>query len=90
MECSSYAQYVARETQVRAEDIEILLMKNLSCNGLQSTLDTSNSMENKDVVQVLEGEDTLAVIRANCASNGNHLVRISSHITNIYFVWPCA
>lgn len=77
MECSSYAQYVARETQVRAEDIEILLMKNLSCNGLQSTLDTSNSMENKDVVQVLEGEDTLAVIGANCASNGNHLVRIS-------------
>ncbi|XP_058209758.1 putative E3 ubiquitin-protein ligase RING1a isoform X4 [Rhododendron vialii] len=67
-------EYVARETQVRTEDIEILLMKNLSCNGLQSTLDTSNSMENKDVVQVLEGEDTLAVIRANCASNGNHLI----------------
>ncbi|KAG5551943.1 hypothetical protein RHGRI_010144 [Rhododendron griersonianum] len=67
-------EYVALETQVRAEDIEILLMKNLSCNGLQSTLDTSNSMENKDVVQVLEGEDTLAVIRANCASNGNHLI----------------
>ncbi|KAE9456094.1 hypothetical protein C3L33_12006, partial [Rhododendron williamsianum] len=67
-------EYVARETQVQAEDIEILLMKNLSCNGLQSTLDTSNSMENKDVVQVLEGEDTLAVIRANCASNGNHLI----------------
>lgn len=83
MQCSSYAQYVAREIQVRAEDIEILLVKNVSCNGLLSTLDTSNSMENKDDVQVLEGEDTLAVIRANCTSNGNHLVRISFHITSI-------
>ncbi|KAH7844210.1 hypothetical protein Vadar_025539 [Vaccinium darrowii] len=67
-------EYVARETQVRAEDIEILLLKNLSYNGLQSTLDTSSSMESKDLVQVLEGEDTVSVIRANCVSNGNHLI----------------
>lgn len=86
-------QYVARETQVRAEDIEILLLKNLSYNGLQSTLDTSSSMESKDLVQVLEGEDTVSVIRANCVSNGNHLVSISHHIhiSRIYLcMWLCA
>ncbi|GFY99036.1 similar to RING 1B [Actinidia rufa] len=67
-------KYVAHETQLRAEDIEILIVqKQPSATVLNSTLDPSTLMENKVVLQVLEGQETLAGLRSNCASNGNHL-----------------
>ncbi|PSS14468.1 E3 ubiquitin-protein like [Actinidia chinensis var. chinensis] len=68
-------EYVAHETQLRAEDIEILIVqKQPSATVLNSTLDPSILMENKVVLQVLEGQETLAGLRSNCASNGNHLI----------------
>ncbi|THG02219.1 hypothetical protein TEA_004564 [Camellia sinensis var. sinensis] len=71
----SLKEYVSRETQSQAEDIEILMKKDLSTNGLRSTLDPSTSTENKDVLQNLEGCETLAGLGANCAQDKNHLHR---------------
>ncbi|KAI8551587.1 hypothetical protein RHMOL_Rhmol06G0197600 [Rhododendron molle] len=67
--------YVAHETQLRTEDIEILLVKKfISPNGFQTTVDPSTLMDNNDVLQIVEGQETLAGIRPDCASNRNHLV----------------
>ncbi|XP_058218457.1 putative E3 ubiquitin-protein ligase RING1a isoform X2 [Rhododendron vialii] len=67
--------YVAHETQLRTEDIEILLVKKLfSPNGFQTTVDPSTLMDNNDVLQIVGGQETLAGIRPDCASNRNHLV----------------
>ncbi|CAL5391551.1 unnamed protein product [Camellia sinensis] len=70
----SLKEYVSRETQSQAEDIEILMKKDLNTNGLRSTLDSSTSTENKDVLQNLEGCETLAGLGANCAQDKNHLI----------------
>ncbi|XP_028069435.1 splicing factor, suppressor of white-apricot homolog isoform X2 [Camellia sinensis] len=70
----SLKEYVSRETQSQAEDIEILMKKDLSTNGLRSTLDPSTSTENKDVLQNLEGCETLAGLGANCAQDKSHLI----------------
>ncbi|CAL5403718.1 unnamed protein product [Camellia sinensis] len=68
-------KYVARETQLRADDIEILMvMKQLNTNDLQSTLlDPLASMENQVVFQILQGPEPLADLRPNGASIPNHL-----------------
>ncbi|XP_028108600.1 putative E3 ubiquitin-protein ligase RING1a [Camellia sinensis] len=69
-------KYVARETQLRADDIEILMvMKQLNTNDLQSTLlDPLTSMENQVVFQILHGPEPLADLRPNGASIPNHLI----------------
>jgi E3 ubiquitin-protein ligase RNF1/2 len=67
-------EYVAHERHLRIEDIEILLVKKLfSANGLQTTLDLSTLTENNDVLQIVEGQETLAGIRQDCASIRNHM-----------------
>lgn len=72
---------MAHETQLRTEDIEILLVKKFfSPNGFQTTVDPSTLMDNNDVLQIVEGQETLAGIRPDCASNRNHLVSKQSLI----------
>ncbi|XP_057478657.1 putative E3 ubiquitin-protein ligase RING1a isoform X1 [Actinidia eriantha] len=67
-------EYVAHEIQLRTEDIEIILVKKLSStDGLQSILEPSTSIDN-NVVQILEGPETLAELGANCSSNRKHLI----------------
>ncbi|KAI8010573.1 putative E3 ubiquitin-protein ligase RING1a [Camellia lanceoleosa] len=71
----SLKEYVSRETQLQAKDIEILLVKkHLRTNGLQSTLHPSTLTENEAVLQNLEGQETLAGLGANCGQDKNHLV----------------
>lgn len=79
---------MAHETQLRTEDIEILLVKKFfSPNGFQTTVDPSTLMDNNDVLQIVEGQETLAGIRPDCASNRNHLVSKQSLIWMC--VWMC-
>ncbi|XAR55531.1 Ubiquitin--protein ligase [Bertholletia excelsa] len=66
--------YIAHETQIRVEDIEIFLVKKHSTTtDLQIILDPSTSLQNKDVLHALEGQETLARLRATCA-NGDQLM----------------
>ncbi|KAI8005932.1 hypothetical protein LOK49_LG07G02137 [Camellia lanceoleosa] len=52
-----------------------MVKKQLNTNDLQSTLlDPLTSMENQVVLQILEGPETLAELRSNCASIPNHLI----------------
>ncbi|KAL7250610.1 hypothetical protein ACSBR1_012606 [Camellia fascicularis] len=68
-------EYVSRETQLQAEDIEILLVKkHLHTNGLQSTLNASTLTENEAVLQNLKDQETLAGLGAKCNQDNNHLV----------------
>ncbi|KAL7000422.1 RING-type E3 ubiquitin transferase [Sarracenia purpurea var. burkii] len=67
-------EYVSRETQLWTEDIEILMVKKLSTNSLQSIPDPTTSMENKVALQVLNGQESLTGLRANCASNKNNMI----------------
>ncbi|KAL7219268.1 hypothetical protein ACSBR2_012366 [Camellia fascicularis] len=71
----SLKEYVSRETQLQAEDIEILLVKkHLHTNGLQSTLNASTLTENEAVLQNLKDQETLAGLGAKCNQDNNHLV----------------
>ncbi|KAF5950188.1 hypothetical protein HYC85_012181 [Camellia sinensis] len=71
----SLKEYVSRETQLQAEDIEILLgKKHLHTNGLQSTRNASTLTENEAVLQNLKDQETLAGLGAKCDQDNNHLV----------------
>ncbi|CAL5336774.1 unnamed protein product [Camellia sinensis] len=71
----SLKEYVSRETQLQAEDIEILLgKKHLHTNGLQSTLNASTLTENEAVLQNLKDQETLAGLGAKCDQDNNRLV----------------
>ncbi|XP_052178027.1 putative E3 ubiquitin-protein ligase RING1a isoform X2 [Diospyros lotus] len=66
---ASLKEYVADETKFQIEDIEILLVKkDLSTHVLLSSLELEPSISGKygAVLQNLEGQETLAVLRESC------------------------
>ncbi|KAJ4729773.1 putative Ring finger protein [Melia azedarach] len=63
-------EYVSLHTHLHAEEVEIFIVKErLDTSGNQFT-----SIPSTDQLQILEGQETLAGLRANCTSNRNHLV----------------
>ena len=74
-------QYVAHQTPLRAEEVEILLVKG-SCkpNDNLSTVHPPISMED---LQILKGQETLAGLKVNFSTNRDRLV--SSFVALAFF-----
>ncbi|KAF8413849.1 hypothetical protein HHK36_001843 [Tetracentron sinense] len=81
-------QYVALQTSVQAEEVEILVV-NKPCyttadqhdSALNPSTSTGDSVSKswvvdpcKDELQILEAQETLARLRANCTSSRGHLI----------------
>ncbi|KAJ7948335.1 E3 ubiquitin-protein ligase ring1a-like protein [Quillaja saponaria] len=70
-------EYVARQTPLLAEEVEILAVKGVCTNhGDQSTGDLATLVVDpcKDELEILEGHETLAGLRPNCISRMEHLI----------------
>ncbi|KAF3444088.1 hypothetical protein FNV43_RR13778 [Rhamnella rubrinervis] len=78
-------EYVARQTPLQAEEVELLALKGWS-DSSDNKLSLNSSTSKKDLelvslvdpcrddLQILEKEETLAGIKANCTSSRDHLV----------------
>ncbi|MBA0834498.1 hypothetical protein Goarm_006848, partial [Gossypium armourianum] len=62
------AQYIALQTPLRAEEVEILMVKG------QYHTDEKCTNPSEDALQILEGQETLAGLKVKCSSGINHLV----------------
>ncbi|KAF8391321.1 hypothetical protein HHK36_023625 [Tetracentron sinense] len=81
-------EYVALQTSVKAEEVEILVVKepcytapDQYVSALNPSTSTDNSMpKSRDVnpckgqLQILEAQETLARLQANCTSSRGHLI----------------
>lgn len=76
-------QYVARQTPLKAEEVEFLAVKGkclskddkMIINPSTSMTDLGSVIDPfRDDLQVLEAEETLAGVKANCTSSRDHLV----------------
>ncbi|KAK8537215.1 hypothetical protein V6N12_043388 [Hibiscus sabdariffa] len=61
-------EYIALQTPLRAEEVEILMVK-----GPYRTDDNCANLS-EDALQVLEGQETLAGLKVKCSSGINHLI----------------
>ncbi|KAL4347955.1 hypothetical protein GQ457_17G023870 [Hibiscus cannabinus] len=61
-------EYIALQTPLRAEEVEILMVK-----GPNRTADNCANLS-EDALQVLEGQETLAGLKVKCSSGINHLI----------------
>ncbi|XVF66800.1 hypothetical protein PTKIN_Ptkin10aG0067000 [Pterospermum kingtungense] len=65
-------EYIALQTPLRAEEVEILMVK-----GQYNTDDNHSnqtSLISEDVLQLLEGQETLAGLKLKCCSGRNRLI----------------
>ncbi|XVF02027.1 hypothetical protein REPUB_Repub04eG0140800 [Reevesia pubescens] len=65
-------EYIALQTPLRAEEVEILMVK-----GDYSTDDSRSNLTpltSEDALQILEGQETLAGLKLKCSSGRNHLI----------------
>lgn len=87
-------QYIARQVPLQAEEIEILALKGQETSGfkanrlLEDTGDPGHAPMLEDpCLHILEGQETLGGLKANCISKKNHLV--SKHLPEMgnIFLW---
>lgn len=64
-------QYVAHQTTLQAEEVEILLVK-----GKHQSDDTKHPQIPMDELQILKGQETVAGLKAGCSSRRDHLVSV--------------
>lgn len=91
-------QYIARQTPLEAEEIEILALKVQEATGLKANhiLEDADDPDCvpmlvdpcKDQLQILEERETLAGLKANCISTRNHLVSNHFHILTLHSALP--
>ncbi|XWS54157.1 hypothetical protein CRYUN_Cryun10bG0065200 [Craigia yunnanensis] len=65
-------EYIALQTPLRAEEVEILMVK-----GQYYTDDNHSNptpLTSEDALQLLEGQETLAGLKVKCSSGLNHLI----------------
>ncbi|XP_022726488.1 putative E3 ubiquitin-protein ligase RING1a [Durio zibethinus] len=65
-------EYIALQTPLRAEEVEILMVK-----GQYNTTDDYSKptpLTSEDAVRILEGQETLAGLKVKCSSGRNHLI----------------
>ncbi|KAJ6991561.1 hypothetical protein NC653_019664 [Populus alba x Populus x berolinensis] len=63
--------YVAHQTTLQAEEVEILLIK-----GKHQSHDTKHPQIPTDELQILKGQETVAGLKASCSSRRDHLVSV--------------
>lgn len=83
-------QYIACQTPLEADEIEILAIKVQEAPGLKANhiLEDADDPDRvpmlvdpcKDQLQILEERETVAGLKANCISTRNHLVSKHFHI----------
>ncbi|XP_012438175.1 putative E3 ubiquitin-protein ligase RING1a isoform X1 [Gossypium raimondii] len=61
-------EYIALQTPLRAEEVEILMVKG------QYHTDEKCTNPSEDTLQILEGQETLAGLKGKCSSGINHLI----------------
>ncbi|KAB2052832.1 hypothetical protein ES319_A12G148200v1 [Gossypium barbadense] len=61
-------EYIALQTPLRAEEVEILMVKG------QYHTDEKCTNPSEDALQILEGQETLAGLKVKCSSGINHLI----------------
>jgi E3 ubiquitin-protein ligase RNF1/2 len=62
-------QYVAHQTTLQAEEVELLLIK-----GKAENLSAKHSQIPMDELQILKGQETVEGLKASCSSSRDHLV----------------
>ncbi|KAJ6865857.1 E3 ubiquitin-protein ligase RING1b isoform X1 [Populus alba x Populus x berolinensis] len=62
-------EYVAHQTTLQAEEVELLLIK-----GKAENLSTKHSQIPMDELQILRGQETVAGLKASCSSSRDHLI----------------
>ncbi|KAG6767673.1 hypothetical protein POTOM_028885 [Populus tomentosa] len=62
-------EYVAHQTTLQAEEVEILLVK-----GKHQSDDTKHPQIPMDELQILKGQETVAGLKASCSSRRDHLI----------------
>ncbi|KAG6741267.1 hypothetical protein POTOM_054500 [Populus tomentosa] len=62
-------EYVAHQTTLQAEEVELLLIK-----GKAENLSTKHSQIPMDELQILKGQETVAGLKASCSSSRDHLI----------------
>uniref|UniRef100_A0A2N9GGL6 RING-type domain-containing protein n=1 Tax=Fagus sylvatica TaxID=28930 RepID=A0A2N9GGL6_FAGSY len=76
-------EYIARQTTLQAEQIEILAFKGKgTLAGLKANADDPDHVPmlvdpHEERLEILDGQETLAVLKGNCKSRKNHLVNTS-------------
>lgn len=81
-------QYIARQTTLQAEQIEILAFKGKgTLVGLKANADDPDHVPmlvdpHEERLEILDGQETLAVLKGNCKSRKNHLV--SKHLLEMW------
>ena len=88
-------QYIARQVPLQAEEIEILALKGQETSGLKANrlLEDAGDpghapMLEDPCLHILEEQETLGGLKANCISKKNHLV--SKHLPEMgeYLLTP--
>jgi E3 ubiquitin-protein ligase RNF1/2 len=67
-------QYVAHQTTLQAEEVEILLVKGK--HQSDENLPTKHPQIPMDELQILKGQETVAGLKASCSSSRDHLVSV--------------
>ncbi|KAI5557983.1 hypothetical protein POPTR_017G013000v4 [Populus trichocarpa] len=62
-------EYVAHQTTLQAEEVELLLIK-----GKAENLSAKHSQIPMDELQILKGQETVAGLKASCSSSRDHLI----------------
>jgi len=67
-------QYVAHQTTLQAEEVEILLVKGK--HQSDENFPTKHPQIPMDELQILKGQETVAGLKASCSSSRDHLVSL--------------